>query len=111
MSFTSCWQKFSLNLETSKLHELSPYEKWIDFSQYLEHKGSTSISEKYRVKNPAGKNILIHRKDKGNILFFNYHYTPEEKEEAEKTMKGLLDKLHPDTRKAIKIDWNKHQPN
>ncbi len=102
MTFTSCWKKFELDLDNSALHELGSYEKWVDLSQHLK-RDLSSLRHAYYVINPAGKNILIHREDKGNILNLDYHYTPEEKEEAGKTLNDLLSKLHPDTRKSIKI--------
>jgi len=99
--YISSTGNLTLNLENSTLHELGHYEKWLDFSKNLVEDPST-IGCGYRIKGYE-KGPLLHRKDEGNLIKFNYYYNNKERENINKSIEKLLKKLHPDTRKSVTL--------
>jgi len=92
-----------LNLETSTFHGMGSYEKWQDFEKNLERTNQETLF--YTIKDYYPNGPLLQRKDKGNKVTFEYAFTIKRKEEIDEAIeKGLLAKLHPDTKKAVTVN-------
>jgi len=93
-----------LNLKTSTYQSTGADEKWLDFNKNLT-KDPSKIRYSYWIKGYENKLLLLHRKDKGNLLHFTYAYCIDNEKEINQIIKkGLLEKLHPDTKRAITIN-------